>query len=123
MRSSGAGRPPFEGRRGADLRPQSRRCSSPAGPARRGVLPGSSHPRRPAGRNRAQANRAQAMSGAASETPKPLQAFKTGGGIVIVGASLAGLGAAEALREAGFTGHLTIIGDEPDEPYDRPPLS
>ncbi|MFD4935603.1 NAD(P)/FAD-dependent oxidoreductase [Streptomyces virginiae] len=29
----------------------------------------------------------------------------------------------EALRELGFTGSLTIIGDEPHEPYDRPPLS
>ncbi|MGH9276818.1 MAG: FAD-dependent oxidoreductase, partial [Acidimicrobiales bacterium] len=42
---------------------------------------------------------------------------------VIVGASLAGLRAAEALRDEGFTGDLTIIGDEPYEPYDRPPLS
>jgi 3-phenylpropionate/trans-cinnamate dioxygenase ferredoxin reductase subunit len=45
------------------------------------------------------------------------------GRIVIVGASLAGLRGAEALRKEGFKGHLTIIGDEPDEPYDRPPLS
>ncbi len=43
--------------------------------------------------------------------------------IVIVGASLAGLQAAEALRAEGFTGSLTLIGDEPKEPYDRPPLS
>jgi 3-phenylpropionate/trans-cinnamate dioxygenase ferredoxin reductase subunit len=43
--------------------------------------------------------------------------------IVIVGASLAGLRAAEALRDEGFRGQLTIIGDEPGEPYDRPPLS
>jgi NADPH-dependent 2,4-dienoyl-CoA reductase/sulfur reductase-like enzyme len=49
--------------------------------------------------------------------------FKSTGRIVIVGASLAGLRAAEALRKEGFTGKLTIIGDEPDEPYDRPPLS
>jgi 3-phenylpropionate/trans-cinnamate dioxygenase ferredoxin reductase subunit len=49
--------------------------------------------------------------------------FKANGRIVIVGASLAGLRAAEALREEGFSGSLTIIGDEPDEPYDRPPLS
>ena len=27
------------------------------------------------------------------------------------------------MRKEGFTGHLTIIGDEPEEPYDRPPLS
>jgi 3-phenylpropionate/trans-cinnamate dioxygenase ferredoxin reductase component len=43
--------------------------------------------------------------------------------VVIVGASLAGLRAAEALRDVGFTGHITLIGDEPSEPYDRPPLS
>ncbi|GLW33730.1 FAD-dependent oxidoreductase [Actinoplanes regularis] len=45
------------------------------------------------------------------------------GRIVVVGASLAGLTAAETLREEGFTGSLTMIGDEPAEPYDRPPLS
>ncbi|MFG2261663.1 NAD(P)/FAD-dependent oxidoreductase [Streptomyces sp. NPDC048720] len=45
------------------------------------------------------------------------------GRIVIVGASLAGLRAAEALREEGFMGSLTVVGDEPHAPYDRPPLS
>nr|WTB30713.1 FAD-dependent oxidoreductase [Streptomyces sp. NBC_00830] len=45
------------------------------------------------------------------------------GRIVIVGASLAGLRAAETLREEGFTGSLTVVGDEPYPPYDRPPLS
>ncbi|MGW6597792.1 NAD(P)/FAD-dependent oxidoreductase [Streptomyces sp. NPDC055036] len=45
------------------------------------------------------------------------------GRIVIVGASLAGLRAAEALREEGFTGSLTMVGDELHPPYDRPPLS
>ncbi|WP_238258652.1 FAD-dependent oxidoreductase, partial [Methylobacterium gnaphalii] len=43
--------------------------------------------------------------------------------IVIVGASLAGLRGAEALRDSGYTGPLTIVGDEPYRPYDRPPLS
>ena len=43
--------------------------------------------------------------------------------IAIVGASLAGLRAAETLRARGFDGELTIIGDEPHRPYDRPPLS
>ncbi|MGG7576009.1 NAD(P)/FAD-dependent oxidoreductase [Streptomyces sirii] len=45
------------------------------------------------------------------------------GHTVIVGASLAGLRAAEALRTEGFTGSLTVVGDEPHPPYDRPPLS
>ncbi len=49
--------------------------------------------------------------------------FTKSGRVVIVGASLAGLYAAEALREEGFAGHLTLIGSEPYEPYDRPPLS
>ncbi len=43
--------------------------------------------------------------------------------IVIVGAGLAGLRSAEAMRKAGFRGSLTIVGDEPHAPYDRPPLS
>jgi NADPH-dependent 2,4-dienoyl-CoA reductase/sulfur reductase-like enzyme len=43
--------------------------------------------------------------------------------IVVVGASLAGLCAAEALRAHGFSGRLTLVGDEPYAPYDRPPLS
>jgi NADPH-dependent 2,4-dienoyl-CoA reductase/sulfur reductase-like enzyme len=55
--------------------------------------------------------------------PTPETTFKTSGRIVIVGASLAGLRAAEALRREGFRGRLTLIGDEPHEPYDRPPLS
>ena len=43
--------------------------------------------------------------------------------VVIVGASAAGLTAAETLRRQGFDGRLTLIGDEPYPPYDRPPLS
>ena len=43
--------------------------------------------------------------------------------IVIVGGGLGGAKAAEALRENGFTGPLTLIGDEPDHPYERPPMS
>lgn len=43
--------------------------------------------------------------------------------IVIAGASLAGLRAAEGLRRRGFDGVLTIVGAEPHLPYDRPPLS
>ncbi|MGW0590055.1 NAD(P)/FAD-dependent oxidoreductase [Streptosporangium sp. NPDC002607] len=45
------------------------------------------------------------------------------GGLVIVGASLAGLRAAQAARREGFSGRITLIGDEPHLPYDRPPLS
>ncbi|GAA1912262.1 NAD(P)/FAD-dependent oxidoreductase [Streptantibioticus ferralitis] len=52
-----------------------------------------------------------------------LEALRRKGRIVIVGASLAGLRAAETLREQGFTGSLTLIGDERYQPYDRPPLS
>ncbi|WP_267428162.1 FAD-dependent oxidoreductase [Methylobacterium sp. GC_Met_2] len=44
-------------------------------------------------------------------------------GIVVVGASLAGLRGAEALRDGGYDGPLTLVGDEPHQPYDRPPLS
>ncbi|MEX2974504.1 NAD(P)/FAD-dependent oxidoreductase [Streptomyces sp. C184] len=43
--------------------------------------------------------------------------------IAVVGASAAGLAAAEALRRFGWRGPLTLIGDEPHLPYDRPPLS
>jgi 3-phenylpropionate/trans-cinnamate dioxygenase ferredoxin reductase subunit len=42
---------------------------------------------------------------------------------VIVGAGLAGAKAAETLREEGFDGRLILIGDEPERPYERPPLS
>jgi NADPH-dependent 2,4-dienoyl-CoA reductase/sulfur reductase-like enzyme len=43
--------------------------------------------------------------------------------ITIVGASLAGIRAAETLRRDGFDGTITLIGEEPHAPYDRPPLS
>ncbi|WP_225094926.1 FAD-dependent oxidoreductase [Streptomyces sp. CoH27] len=43
--------------------------------------------------------------------------------IVVVGASAAGLAAAETLRREGYDGTLTLVGDEPRPPYDRPPLS
>jgi len=43
--------------------------------------------------------------------------------VTIVGASLAGLRAAETLRRDGFGGRISLIGDEPHVPYDRPPLS
>jgi NADPH-dependent 2,4-dienoyl-CoA reductase/sulfur reductase-like enzyme len=43
--------------------------------------------------------------------------------IVIAGASLAGLRAAETLRHEGYDGKIAFVGDEPHLPYDRPPLS
>ena len=42
---------------------------------------------------------------------------------IVIGAGEAGARAATALREEGFTGAVTIIGDEPHAPYERPPLS
>jgi NADPH-dependent 2,4-dienoyl-CoA reductase/sulfur reductase-like enzyme len=42
---------------------------------------------------------------------------------IVVGASLAGLRAAQAARRAGFEGELTMVGAEEHLPYDRPPLS
>jgi 3-phenylpropionate/trans-cinnamate dioxygenase ferredoxin reductase subunit len=43
--------------------------------------------------------------------------------IVIVGAGLAGARAAQALRTEGYEGAITLLGDEPERPYIRPPLS
>ncbi|MEU7872243.1 FAD-dependent oxidoreductase [Dactylosporangium sp. NPDC049140] len=51
------------------------------------------------------------------------EALRRSGRIVIVGASLAGAAAAVTLRREGFAGELTMIGEEPYRPYDRPPLS
>jgi 3-phenylpropionate/trans-cinnamate dioxygenase ferredoxin reductase subunit len=44
-------------------------------------------------------------------------------GVVIVGAGQAGYQVAESLRQDGYTGSVTLVGDEPDVPYQRPPLS
>lgn len=43
--------------------------------------------------------------------------------VVVVGAGMAGVQTAVALREQDFTGPVTLIGAEPHQPYDRPPLS
>ncbi|GAA3759356.1 FAD/NAD(P)-binding oxidoreductase [Plantactinospora mayteni] len=45
------------------------------------------------------------------------------GSVVVVGAGLAGLRAAERLRAAGWAGPVTVIGSEPHPPYNRPPLT
>ena len=42
---------------------------------------------------------------------------------VIVGASLSGAKAAEALRAKGYEGRIVLVGDEEHRPYERPPLS
>ena len=51
---------------------------------------------------------------------RPLQAKER---IVVVGAGRAGHAAAERLRESGFSGQLTIVGEERHRPYNRTPLS
>jgi 3-phenylpropionate/trans-cinnamate dioxygenase ferredoxin reductase component len=43
--------------------------------------------------------------------------------VVIVGTGQAGFQAASSLRQAGFEGEVTLVGDEPQLPYQRPPLS
>ncbi|MFJ7177722.1 NAD(P)/FAD-dependent oxidoreductase [Streptomyces massasporeus] len=43
--------------------------------------------------------------------------------VVVAGAGMAGVQTAVALREQGFAGDVILIGAEPHQPYDRPPLS
>ena len=43
--------------------------------------------------------------------------------IVVIGAGQAGVQAVSSLRSEGFTGAITMVGDEPFPPYQRPPLS
>ncbi|OWJ55957.1 NAD(P)/FAD-dependent oxidoreductase [Paraburkholderia caledonica] len=43
--------------------------------------------------------------------------------VLIVGASVAGVGAANELRRGGFCGAITLLDSQPHLPYDRPPLS
>ncbi len=44
-------------------------------------------------------------------------------GVVVVGASASGLAVAERLRSRDYSGDITMISDDPEPPYDRPPLS
>jgi 3-phenylpropionate/trans-cinnamate dioxygenase ferredoxin reductase subunit len=44
-------------------------------------------------------------------------------GVLVIGAGQAGVQVATSLREAGFDGPVTMVGDEPHVPYQRPPLS
>lgn len=43
--------------------------------------------------------------------------------VIVVGASLAGLRAVEALRKCDYEGKVSLVGAEAELPYDRPPLS
>ncbi|MGW1787081.1 FAD-dependent oxidoreductase, partial [Streptomyces sp. NPDC002143] len=43
--------------------------------------------------------------------------------VLVVGASASGLTTGETLRRKGYEGRITVLGDEPHPPYDRPPLS
>ena len=43
--------------------------------------------------------------------------------VVVVGAGQAGVQVADSLRIKGFGGAITVVGDEPAVPYERPPLS
>lgn len=52
-----------------------------------------------------------------------MSASTTTSTMVIIGGGLAGATAAETLREQGWTGAVTIVADEPETPYQRPPLS
>ncbi len=53
----------------------------------------------------------------------PMGPLPLDGSVVVAGASLAGLRAAQELRERGFSGSLVMVGEEVHYPYDRPPLS
>lgn len=56
-------------------------------------------------------------------TISPGTAMKAVASVLVVGASASGLSTVDALRRKGFAGSITVIGDEPHMPYDRPPLS
>ena len=43
--------------------------------------------------------------------------------VVVVGSSIGGVRTAQALRSEGFDGRIVLVGEEPDLPYDKPPLS
>ncbi|MET7703878.1 FAD-dependent oxidoreductase [Streptomyces sp. NPDC005485] len=63
------------------------------------------------------------MTGLTGSAGSAASAGSPGNRIVVVGASAAGLAAVVALRKGGYDGTLTLVGDEPHAPYDRPPLS
>jgi len=63
------------------------------------------------------------VTGKASPRPGPKLSAPTPSRIVIIGAGAAGNAAAEMLRRHGYAGSLTLIGADPEVPYDRPNLS
>lgn len=58
-----------------------------------------------------------------SPSPRPAEQPAPPESVVVVGAGLAGAATVAALRDQGFAGHVTVLGAEGVEPYDRPPLS
>ncbi len=64
-----------------------------------------------------------ALAEATSEAPCVAEGRRPPGRIVVVGTGAGGVGAAFALRAAGYQGQLTLIGSETFAPYDRPTLS
>src|SRR4029077_15916625 len=115
-----ANRPAGEGGRSAARAGRRHERRGPAGPRRR----------RPGRSARGAAARAPGQL-TESWTPGPIGRSMSPGGpgtmatgrFVIVGASLAGASAATALRDGGFEGELTLIGEEARLPYSRPALS
>ena len=43
--------------------------------------------------------------------------------VLVIGAGQAGAQTVASLRQGGFGGQITLVGDEPTPPYQRPPLS
>ena len=63
------------------------------------------------------------MTEGAGAARQGTESAREGHGIVIAGAGHAGGAAAAALRQFGYKGSITLVGDEPIPPYQRPPLS
>src|ERR1041385_9526243 len=55
--------------------------------------------------------------------PKPRKLWEMSDTIVIIGAGQAAAQAVQSLRAEGFSGPITLVGDEAYPPYQRPPLS
>ena len=60
---------------------------------------------------------------APEDSSAPGAGLPPGGSVIVVGAALSGLRAVETLRVEGFEGKISLVGEEPHLPYDRPPLS